>query len=210
MKKEVQAIILDLGGVILNIDYQRTIRAFELLLKNGVNVEAFYTQAKQTEVFDLFEKGEISADEFRTALKRIFGQELTDHEIDAAWNAMLLDLPPERLTFVSELRKKYPVYLLSNTNEIHYQAFRKNLEETFGNPSILEDIFDKTYYSHLIKERKPTAAAFNFVLNDNQLNANEVVFVDDSAQHIEGAMSLGIDARLLVKSSLSTLCQDLL
>ena len=210
MKKEVKAIILDLGGVILNIDYQRTIRAFELLLKNGVNVEAFYTQAKQTEVFDLFEKGEISADEFRSGLKKIFGHQIPDHEIDAAWNAMLLDLPPDRLTFVSELRKKYPVYLLSNTNEIHYHAFRKNLEETFGKSSILEDFFDNTYYSHLIKERKPTAAAFNYVLDDNQLNANEVVFVDDSIQHIEGAMSLGIDARHLVNSSLSTLCQDLL
>jgi putative hydrolase of the HAD superfamily len=210
MKKEVKAIILDLGGVILNIDYQRTIRAFELLLKNGANVEAFYNQAKQNQVFDLFEKGEISAADFRTDLKKIFGLQLSDHEIDAAWNAMLLDLPLERLTFVSELRKKYPVYLLSNTNEIHYQAFRKNLEETFDNPSILEDFFDKTYYSHLIKQRKPTAAAFNHVLDDNQLNAYEVVFVDDSAQHIEGAMSLGIDARLLVNSSLSTLCQDLL
>jgi putative hydrolase of the HAD superfamily len=210
MKKEVKAIILDLGGVILNIDYQRTIRAFKLLLKNGANVEAFYNQAKQNQVFDLFEKGEISAADFRTDLKKIFGLQLSDHEIDAAWNAMLLDLPLERLTFVSELRKKYPVYLLSNTNEIHYQAFRKNLEETFDNPSILEDFFDKTYYSHLIKQRKPTAAAFNHVLDDNQLNAYEVVFVDDSAQHIEGAMSLGIDARLLVNSSLSTLCQDLL
>ena len=109
MKKEVKAIILDLGGVILNIDYQRTIRAFELLLKNGANVEAFYTQAKQNQVFDLFEKGEISAADFRTDLKKIFGLQLSDHEIDAAWNAMLLDLPLERLTFVSELRKKYPV-----------------------------------------------------------------------------------------------------
>jgi putative hydrolase of the HAD superfamily len=210
MKKEVKAIILDLGGVILNIDYQQTIRAFELLLKNGVNVEAFYTQAKQTEVFDLFEKGEISAAEFRTGLKKIFGHQLADQEIDSAWNAMLLDLPPERLTFVSELRKKYPVYLLSNTNEIHYHAFRKNLEETFGNPSILEDIFDKTYYSHLIKERKPTAAAFNYVLDDNHLNPTEVVFIDDSAQHVAGALELGINARLLVHTSLSTLCQDLL
>ncbi len=210
MKKDVKAIIFDLGGVILNIDYQRTIRAFELLLKNGVNVELFYTQAKQTEVFDLFEKGEISAANFRRDLKKIFGHQIADQEIDLAWNAMLLDLPPERLTFVSELRKKYPVYLLSNTNEIHYHAFRENLEEAFGNASILEEIFDKTYYSHLIRQRKPTAAAFNYVLDDNHLNANEVVFVDDSAQHIEGAMSLGIDARLLVNSSLSTLCQDLL
>lgn len=210
MKKEVKAIILDLGGVILNIDYQRTIRAFELLLGNGANFETFYTQARQTIVFDLFEKGQISAATFRSELKKILGHQITDQEIDTAWNAMLLDLPAERLTFVSELRKKYPVYLLSNTNEIHFHAFRKNLEETFGKPSILEDFFDKTYYSHLIKERKPTAAAFNYVLNDNQLNANEVVFVDDSAQHIEGAMSLGIDARLLVNTSLSTLCQDLL
>lgn len=210
MKKEVKAIILDLGGVILNIDYQRTIRAFELLLGNGANFETFYTQARQTIVFDLFEKGQISAATFRSELKKILGHQITDQEIDTAWNAMLLDLPPERLTFVSELRKKYPVYLLSNTNEIHYHAFRKNLEETFGKATILEDFFDKTYYSHLIKERKPTAAAFNYVLDDNQLNANEVVFVDDSAQHIEGAMSLGIDARLLVNTSLSTLCQDLL
>ena len=210
MKKEVKAIILDLGGVILNIDYQRTIRAFELLLGNGANFETFYTQARQTIVYDLFEKGQISAATFRSELKKFLGHQITDQEIDTAWNAMLLDLPPERLTFVSELRKKYPVYLLSNTNEIHYHAFRKNLEETFGKATILEDFFDKTYYSHLIKERKPTAAAFNYVLDDNQLNANEVVFVDDSAQHIEGAMSLGIDARLLVNTSLSTLCQDLL
>jgi putative hydrolase of the HAD superfamily len=210
MKKDVKAIILDLGGVILNIDYQRTIRAFGLLLGNGANVETFYTQANQTEIFDLFEKGEISAAQFRLELKKILGHQLTDQEIDTAWNAMLLDLPLERLTFVSELRKKYPVYLLSNTNEIHYHAFRENLTSVFGSAYVLEETFDKTYYSHLIKERKPTPAAFNYVLNDNQLNPTEVVFIDDSAQHITGALALGIDARLLENMTLAALCQDLL
>jgi glucose-1-phosphatase len=184
----VSAVILDLGGVILNLDYNRTKTAFANL---GVrDFDAYYTQFKGSPLFDDLETGKVSRGAFFDALRERSGLALTDDRITAAWNAMLLDFPPERVEYLKVLRKRYRLFLLSNTNEIHHEAFQRIFRGSQG--STLDDLFDKAYYSHLIGARKPDAEAFRTILEEQGLKASETIFVDDTESNVGGAQELGI------------------
>lgn len=196
MQEPYDAIIFDLGGVVLNLDYNKTIDAFKVLGKK--NFEQLYTQSQQDKIFDKFETGEITSAEFRNYMRAFIQEEIGDEKIDAAWNAMLLDLPSPRVALLKELRKNYTLFLYSNTNEIHFAAFQNIIETTYGDKNLLETIFHQTYYSHLINMRKPNTNGFQKILADNNLIAARTLFIDDSAQHIEGAKQLNLQTFHLV------------
>lgn len=193
---ETGAIIFDLGGVLLNIDYGLTSAAFRAL--GMEDFDERYSQARQAGLFDQYEKGAISSDEFRARLLELLPSGTTPEQVDQAWCAMLLDFPPSRLRLLEDLRKRYRIFLLSNTNEIHMRALSAYLQRQFGF-SDFSKLFVKEYYSYRMGMRKPDAEIFETVLRENDLRVSEVVFIDDSKQHVEGALKLGIDARLLEK-----------
>jgi len=203
MNSNYTSIIFDLGGVVLNLDYNRTVNAFKELGKE--NFDRLYTQSNQDKIFDQFETGAISAYEFRAYMKSFLDDSITEHAIDVAWNSMLLDLPKKRIDLLLKLKERYKIFLFSNTNEIHLDAFQKIIATTYGNPQLLETIFHQTYYSHLVGERKPTAAAFYKVLDEQQLIPQETLFIDDSIQHIEGAQKLGIQTIHLLNQDICEL-----
>ncbi|MDQ3046875.1 MAG: HAD family phosphatase [Bacteroidota bacterium] len=187
-------IIFDLGGVIFNIDYHLSTQAFASLdLKN---FDSLFSQAKQTQLFDRYEKGLISSVEFRNELRTFYGNDLPDEKIDHCWNALLLDLPKERLDLLKKLKTSHRTFLLSNTNEIHMMAIYAYLHDIYG-ISDLSAYFEKVYLSYEINMRKPDQEIFQHVLNENGLLAEETLFIDDSAQHVESAKKLGIHAILL-------------
>ena len=186
----VKNIIFDLGGVILNIDYGQTANAFK---KIGVaNFDEIYSQARQGQVFDKLETGELTPDEFREYMKEIVPS-LQLSDIDKSWNAMLLDLPASRIDLLKKLKKKYRLFLLSNTNEIHIKCFRKIIDSSYGE-NIFDAIFENQYYSSEIGMRKPNPECFQYVLEKNGMEPSETLFIDDSIQHVEGARKLKINA----------------
>jgi len=190
----IKNIIFDLGGVIINIRFQLALDAFQKLSKSGKVLE--FTQRQQSGLFDAYETGRISDAEFRAGLREQYDIEATDAEIDEAWNALLLDIPEERIHLLRELGNKYRLFLLSNTNAIHLVRFNQIVAESFTIPD-LDSLFEKTYYSHLIGQRKPDAVVFEQILAENNLEAAETLFVDDSIQHIEGANTVGLKTLFL-------------
>lgn len=191
MIKGIRHIILDLGGVILNIDYQATAKAFTDL---GIrNFPELYSQAVQTSLFDDFETGRIDSKAFLTSIQQLAGIPLAEQDIINAWNAMLLDFPLRRLQVLQQLQLHYDMVLLSNTNEIHERAFNKILMEQNGIPNI-GVFFDKVYLSHRIGMRKPNVEIFKRILDETGFDAAKTLFVDDSIQHVEGARNAGLQA----------------
>lgn len=185
----IRHIILDLGGVILNIDYKRTENAFV-----GLGITDFserYSQLQQTDIFDQFETGKLDRVGFIQAINQTAGTTLADHQVINAWNAMLLDLPLRRLQILQQLQLHFDLFLLSNTNEIHEEAFNKTLKSLTGFES-MAIFFDKIYYSHRVGLRKPDEQVFKLILEQNGLDAAKTLFVDDSPQHIATAKKLGI------------------
>ncbi len=193
---EIKNIIFDLGGVIINLDVPRTIAAFNKL--SNSHFEAIYTQLKQTPLFDLFDKGLISEDDFFDQLKVSIKTNADIPTLKEAWNAMLLDFPGHRLELLKQLKPHYRLFLLSNTNETHIAVFEKELQKQHGYSNI-EPFFEKVYYSCRMKMRKPDEEIFNSVLTENNLVASETVFIDDTLHHIEGAKKTGINAQFLAK-----------
>jgi len=193
----IKNIILDFGGVLLDIDYQLTEQAF---IKLGcTNFKEIYSQAAQTNLFNKFETGEISETVFFEELKKLSGiKNLSVDKIRNAWNAMLIGFPVENYLMLKELKKKYRIFLLSNTNETHITEFEKLLKKTCS-ASEFESLFEKVYYSCRMGLRKPDIACFLQVINDNNLKLEETIFIDDSIQHIEGAKKAGITAHFLDK-----------
>lgn len=185
----IKAIIFDLGGVILNIDYQRTVDEFKKLAVPHFG--EIFSQFKQSSFTDDFEKGRISENDFYETVKAKTEVDFSFSEFRAAWNAMLLDLPPQRIEILKKLSEQYRLFLFSNTNETHYKKFVTKVESDF------DILFEKTYYSHQFGLRKPDKFAFQTLLERNNLVAEETLFIDDSYQHIESANSLGIRTLLI-------------
>ena len=154
--KRVKALLFDLGGVIVNLDYHKTINAFEAL---GVtNAEILYNQFSQTEIFDDFETGCLSGKEFINLMKHQISTHSSESEIKKAWNAMILGFEEAKLEQIKRYSEKIPCYLLSNTNEIHLAYIQSLLGKMpFKN---LELLFNKCYYSHIIGKRKPHKETF--------------------------------------------------
>ena len=194
---EIKSIIFDLGGVILNLNYSKTEDEFK---KIGVlNFKEFYSQKKQTLLFDDFEKGKIKPEEFIKSFKESENLKIKEIDFINAWNAMLLEISIEKLQFIDGLKKDYKIYLLSNTNEIHIKKFENDLKKN----NMLEQFykcFDKIYYSSRTGKRKPEENCFNQVLEENRLIAENTLFIDDSVQHIEGAKKAGIKTFHLEKN----------
>lgn len=193
--KRVKALLFDLGGVIVNLDYHKTINAFEAL---GVtNAEILYNQFSQTEIFDDFETGCLSGKEFINLMKHQISTHSSESEIKKAWNAMILGFEEAKLEQIKRYSEKIPCYLLSNTNEIHLAYIQSLLGKMpFKN---LELLFNKCYYSHIIGKRKPHKETFEWVLNDMGYTPEDVLFIEDSPQHIEGAKTINLNTLYFTK-----------
>tara|TARA_B100000925_G_scaffold146490_1_gene109716 strand:- start:427 stop:1044 length:618 start_codon:yes stop_codon:yes gene_type:complete len=181
--KRINALLFDLGGVIVDLDYNKTIEAFEAI---GLeDAEHLYNQFNQSKIFDEFEIGSISREEFMGLLQEKIPQKVSQSKIKEAWNAMILGFEKSKLEQIKRYSEKIPCYLLSNTNEIHLEYIQTLLQEVpFKN---LELLFTKCYYSHIIGRRKPHRETFEWVLNDMGSSPEEVLFIEDSPQHIRGA-----------------------
>lgn len=192
-------IILDLGGVIINLDTQKPFNAFkELFADNYSEIEATF---KEVNLFNEFEVGKVSAEEFILFFLNRHPN-LTSKQVVTIWNSMLLDIPKERIVLIRKLALKYNVFLLSNTNEIHLTQINNYLFDTYGITSI-NSLFKKAYFSHEVGFRKPDAEIFKLVLNENKLNPSETLFIDDSIEHIQSAQQLDIQTKHLVDESLN-------
>ena len=141
-------LILDLGGVILDINYQNTIDAFKAI---GIEqAETLYSQQSQNPLFDLLEKGMISEGDFFSELRKLSKTDHSDDVLRKCWNAILVGLPEENLKTLYELKKNYRLFLLSNTNSIHESEYRKMIVMQYGS-FVFDDIFEKMYLSCSLK-----------------------------------------------------------
>ena len=172
----------------------RTFEAFARLA--GTSNIPEYNFQTQAQIFKDFEVGSITPEVFVTEMVTLLGGRVTGQEIIDAWNAMLLDIPQQRLDLLLSLKKQYRTFLFSNTNQIHYDAFNKILLDAHGRAT-LDEFFNRAYYSHTMGMRKPDAAAFQRILDENGLVASETLFLDDTPGHLEGAKLLGIQIQLV-------------
>ena len=190
MDKQIKNIVFDLGGVLVDLDFKAAINGLQQA--GFANVKEQLMTFNQEGIFQKFELGEISTEEFRTAIRENSTVTLTDEEIDALWNAMLLEIPREKLELILDLRGKYMVYLLSNTNSIHWDYVCKNAFNYRG--FRVNDYFEETFLSYEMHLAKPNKAIFEKILHDANLLPEETLFIDDSEANCKAAEEVGIHA----------------
>ena len=193
--QHIKNIIFDYGNVIFLLDFEKLKDGWRSLSID--NPDTFFSHGVQDPIFDAFDKGMASAAEFRDYIRQKIGNSnLSDKEIDAAWNSLLLGVEEGTHEVLAKLNKKYRTFLLSNINPIHYDFIMNYLNDEFGFDNN-DHLFEKTYYSHLIGIRKPDPAVFEKVLKENGLIAEETLFIDDIQANLEPAKALGINTFLI-------------
>lgn len=193
--KGIKNIIFDLGGVIINLDNQLTENAFIALGTRPI--KEYFGHGHAASFFKDYEVGGITSKEFVDMIRSQTGITASDEDIIKAWNALLLDFPTERIQLLKELGKSYRIFLFSNTNELHLQHLNLIYRDTFPGEKSLDDHFEKAYYSHILKMRKPDEASFQHILAENKLKGEETLFVDDALINVEGAEKAGLKGLFL-------------
>lgn len=184
-------IIFDLGGVIYDIRYENIPEAFARM--GAGNLISLYSKAQQTDFIDRYEEGLISSVDFCEEIRKLSSVPLTNEQIREAWNAILIDVPAPRVDFLLKLKEKYNLFLFSNTNQFNYECFTAYLNKKYGF-DFFGTIFKAAYFSHILHIRKPKEEGFRRIIQEQQLNPAETLFIDDSPQHIEGARRCGLNA----------------
>jgi len=190
-------IIFDLGGVVMDLDVEKSRRAFGAL---GFDEKAFHLQKDDGKnIFVLLETGKITEEEFFSRLQQLLPRPVSTATLREIWNLMIVDFSEEKIRLLQELRVRYRTFLLSNTNSIHIARCNAILQKKFGLNG-LDDLFEKTYYSFTTGLRKPMPEIFELVLNDSGLVPAETLFIDDSEEHLETARKLGIVTWLMERN----------
>jgi HAD hydrolase, family IA, variant 3 len=184
----IKNLIIDLGGVIVNLARLRCIEAFESL---GVDIrEKLVNNYQHKGLFMKLELGTITPEAFYDGIRSLTQQYLTDDQIDGAWIAMLEDVPDYKLDLLLDLRNRYNTFLLSNTNQIHWEWSERAYFSYQGHDA--SDFFNKVYLSYQLHMLKPNADIFEYVLKDAGLNPEETLFIDDASQNCRTAEHLGM------------------
>lgn len=187
----VKNIVFDYGGVIIDLDFDATRRAFEAM---GIHFPDILQKLKASDIFYQLDVGSISPEAFishlQTEAHQLSGQWIKPEDIIKGWNAMLGRIPATRLTMLKEVAQHYRIFMLSNTNSIHIEAVDKYLYQAYNLQSI-KPFFEKAYYSFEIGMRKPGEEIYQWVARDANLNPTETLFIDDAPANLEAPNTLG-------------------
>ena len=187
--KNIDTIIFDIGNVLVDIDYEFMVSEFAKIAT--IDFHQIVTYSHQDRVFDQYERGQISTQDFRSTLRKYLKPDVTDQDIDTAWNSILLHYPAAKFELLKKLRGEYQILALSNINDLHISAVDLAVRQQFGMPD-MRSYFDHAFYSHEMGHRKPELEIYQMVLTQRSLNPSRTLFIDDKLENVSAAAALGI------------------
>ena len=183
--KEVKALLFDLGGVVIEIDFDRVLKRWEPISKLS------FTELKATFHFDTayerHERGEIEAAEYFAHLRDFLQLDASDDELAAGWNAVFVADLHEVLAAIAQARAELPCYAFTNTNPTHLAAWKAGFPAAFNG-------FDKIFISSDLGVRKPERRAFDAITADIGVAHEQILFFADTFENITGAREAGLQA----------------
>lgn len=189
-QKSIKNIIFDYGNVIINLNIDAVFRAFEQI--GAVKFTEDWEKIMAAKIFKQFEQGILSPTEFRVELRKSMGKVVTDQEIDWAWNQILGEMPVARIELLKNIRSNYRTFILSNSNEIHFDHY-SNVLKKFHHLDKFDQLVEKAYFSFQEKLIKPDKNFYLLVLTKHLLNPRETLFIDDLKENVQTATLLGLN-----------------
>lgn len=188
----IKNLLFDFGGVIVNINKENAVKRFKEI---GVdNIEEYLGEFRQKGIFLDIEEGSITKEDFHDALRQLTGKDISDEDIDSGWLAFLDGIPQYKFDLLKELRKKYNVYLLSNTNPIIMEWAHS--DDFCSTGETLSDFFDQTFMSYKIGHTKPMKESFDAVIAAG-IDPKETLFLDDGQSNLDAAEKFGFKTYLV-------------
>lgn len=185
----IDSIILDFGNVLYEVDIYAAKYNFQKLRIN--QSEPVKIENVEKIIYD-YECGRFTTEDFRSKITNEIGLNCSNEEFDKAWNSILIDVFPFAEEAIDKLSKKYKLYLLSNTSQLHYELFYPQMKHIF-------DKFEKLYFSHLVGFRKPNPRIYEYMLRDSGISPSNAIFADDLAENLEAFEKFGVSTVLIKK-----------
>ena len=176
-------LVFDLGDVLYEVDYNKSLEKFKALAAIPFNPEP--SEFFYLDLFNRFETGSLSEKAFRNEIRELLGSNPLDEEIDLAWNSMLQGVKNRRMADLVKLKKEYPLFLLSNTNPIHYRKLESECPGLFS-------LFDRSFFSFEMGIRKPSPAIYEKAAHLGEFSLKNAWMIDDRNENIEGAKLSGM------------------
>jgi FMN phosphatase YigB (HAD superfamily) len=186
----IKNIIFDFGNVLFDLDLPAVERNLRPLFGNSF--DSALEKLRRDKVFELYETGGISTEEFVDTIRFSVQPALSAAQVQAVWNSIFIEMPRHRFDMLLQLRQQYKVFLLSNINDLHERWIAEYMPREHGIADYESRYFDGVYFSHLIRLRKPDRAIYEYVLADAEILPEETVFFDDVEANIEAAKAVGI------------------
>lgn len=186
----IKNIVFDFGNVLFDLDLPAIGREIQQLV--GDEYETVRERLQKSGVFELYETGGLSTEEFIDAIRFAGPTPLSIEQVTRAWNSIFIGMPRERFDMLLRLRQQYNVFLLSNINELHAAWIDDYMLREHGLSDFQPRYFDGVYYSHLIRLRKPGREIYEYVLADAEILPQETLFIDDLEENVAAARELGI------------------
>lgn len=186
---DIKNILFDLGGVIISTNRDKCIQEFEKL--GAKDASLLFDSELFQQKYHEFESGFIAAPDFRTFLRStdVALSKASDEELDTAWNSMLGEVPLSTFELLEQLKGRYTLYMLSNTNSIHWEWIRNYIFANCGRP--MNHFFEQVYLSFRLSECKPSTEVYESVLESAHIKASETLFIDDKKENTDAAHDLG-------------------
>jgi putative hydrolase of the HAD superfamily len=185
MSAKVEALLFDLGGVIVELDWERVFSHWArcagkpaATIREGFSFDVPYQR---------HERGEIDSGAYYESLRRSLQLDIPDDEIDLGWKAVFVREIPETVALIRSLRGRIPMYLFSNSNPAHHAAWSTRFAEAI-------ELFDQVFVSSEIGRRKPSRESFEHVAREIGLAPGSILFLDDTMENVEGARASGMQA----------------
>lgn len=185
-----RAVLLDLGGVVLGINVARVFRTWAT--RAGVAADYFERRWVMDEAYELHEVGAIDFAEYARRQGKYFGIDMPLTDWQDGWNAIWTEPYAEVVELLPRLAQRYDLFAFSNTNAVHAESFYSRYPKALAH-------FDRMFLSHEVGARKPNPAAFVQVCDQMNTHPREVLFIDDSAANVEGALLAELDAHHLYR-----------
>ena len=193
MFDNIQNLILDFGGVLVDLDRQGWIESF---IKLGFNdFEEVFNDKGTNTVFKQFELGQISSEQFCKTLKHHCSAGTTDEQVAEAWNTLLTGIPRQRLRKLLSLRDRYVVYLLSNTNVLHWNHSAQTYFNYHG--LTIDDYFEELFLSFQMNQMKPDPGIYHSIIARTGIMPFNTLYLDDMKENCDTAARLGFKTHLV-------------
>ncbi|MCI4669868.1 MAG: HAD-IA family hydrolase [Bacteroidia bacterium] len=189
----VKNLLIDLGGVLYEINVPKTFHAYHNLLPDSLK-EKSLEELSSHPAFKKLDRGELEIEEMAEELIKDWNLATTVEEIERIWLDLLVGLFPDRVRSISQLKQKFNLALLSNTSRVHYNYYIEECKPMF-------DIMDRCFFSFEMGMSKPGKEIYQKALETMGWKAGETLFLDDSRSNIQGARDAGLMAELIEKPS---------